>query len=97
MLAILLDSGSATGRAMNIVREACRSGVGIRGVFARNRELAQNTKEVGPAGAAEPSEADITPTLRLQVALNTADIRVLDHLVLSEQDVVSLSERPLMG
>ena len=82
---------------MNIVREACRSGVGIRGVFARNRELAQNTKEVGPAGAAEPSEADITPTLRLQVALNTADIRVLDHLVLSEQDVVSLSERPLMG
>tara|TARA_S200000501_G_C20800506_1_gene733795 strand:- start:586 stop:744 length:159 start_codon:yes stop_codon:yes gene_type:complete len=52
---------------------------------------------VGPAGAAEPSEADISPTPRLQVALNTADIRVLDHLVLSEQDVVSLSERRLMG
>ena len=82
---------------MNIVREALSKWGGTRGVSARSRELAQNTKEVGPAGAAEPSEADITPTPRLQVALNTADIRVLDHLVLSEQDVVSLSERLLIG
>ena len=52
---------------------------------------------MGLAGAAEPSEADITPTPRLQVALNTADIRVRDLLVLFEQDVVSLSERPLIG
>lgn len=49
-----------------------------------------------PSGAAEPSEADITVTRRLQAALNTVDIRVLDHLVLAEQDVVSLAERRLM-
>ena len=82
---------------MNIAREALSWWGGIRDVSACNRELAQNTKEVGPAGAAEPSEADITPTPRLQVALNTAYFRVLDHLVLSEQDVVSLLERPLLG
>ena len=46
--------------------------------------------------AAEPSEADITVTRRLQAALNTVDIRVLDHLVLAEQDVVSLAERRSM-
>ena len=45
---------------------------------------------------AEPSEADITVTRRLQAALNTVDIRVLDHLVLAEQDVVSLAERRSM-
>ena len=49
-----------------------------------------------PSGVAEPSEADITVTRRLQAALNTVDIRVLDHLVLAEQDVVSLAERRLM-
>ena len=69
----------------------------IRYVSVRSREVAQNTKEVGLAGSAEPSETDITLTPRLQVALNTADIRMLDYLVLSEQDVMSLSERRLMG
>ncbi len=49
-----------------------------------------------PSGVAEPREADITVTRRLPAALNTADIRVLDHLVLAEQDVVSLAECRLM-
>ncbi len=49
-----------------------------------------------PSSVAEPSEADITVTGRLQAALNTVDIRVLDHLVLAEQNVVSLAERRLM-
>ena len=49
-----------------------------------------------PSGVAELSEADITVTRPLQAALNTVDIRVLDHLVLAEQDVVSLAERRLM-
>ena len=49
-----------------------------------------------PSGVAEPSEADIIVTRRLQAALSTVDTRVLDHLVLAEQDVVSLAERYLM-
>ena len=49
-----------------------------------------------PSGVVEPSEADITVTRQLQAPLNTVDIRVLDHLVLAEQDVISLAERRLM-
>ena len=49
-----------------------------------------------PSGVVEPSEADITVTRPLQAPLNTVDIRVLDHLVLAEQDVISLAERRLM-
>ena len=49
-----------------------------------------------PSGVAEPSQADIGITRRLQAALQTADIRVLDHLVVAEAEVVSLAERNLL-
>ena len=48
------------------------------------------------SGVAEPSQADIGITRRLQAALQTADIRVLDHLVVAEAEVVSLAERNLL-
>ncbi|MEC8455244.1 MAG: JAB domain-containing protein [Pseudomonadota bacterium] len=48
-----------------------------------------------PSGVVEPSEANITLTRRLHAALNTGDIRVLVHLVLAEQNAVSLAERRL--
>ena len=47
---------------------------------------------MGLAGVTEPSEADVTATPQLQVALSTVDIRGL-----SEQGFVSLSERWMMG
>ena len=68
-----------------------RSGVGSA-VFLRGIEPVQKSEEVGLAGVVEPSEADVTVTPQLQVALNTVDIRVL-----SDQDFLSLSERPMMG
>ncbi|OEY65743.1 RadC family protein [Marinobacter sp. X15-166B] len=49
-----------------------------------------------PSGVAEPSQADIALTERLQDALGLVDIRVLDHLVVGHGDVVSLAERGLM-
>jgi len=49
-----------------------------------------------PSGVAEPSQADIGITRRLQAALQTVDIRVLDHLVVAEAEVVSLAERNLL-
>ena len=49
-----------------------------------------------PSGVAEPSQADIGITRRLQTALQTVDIRVLDHLVVAEAEVVSLAERNLL-
>lgn len=49
-----------------------------------------------PSGQAEPSEADRILTTRLTEALATVEIRVLDHLVVGDRDVVSFSERGLL-
>lgn len=46
-----------------------------------------------PSGYPEPSRADIEITLRLQDALALVDIRILDHLVVGAEGVVSLAER----
>ncbi|HDZ8847243.1 TPA: DNA repair protein RadC [Aeromonas veronii] len=46
-----------------------------------------------PSGYPEPSRADIEITLRLQNALALVDIRILDHLVVGTEGVVSLAER----
>lgn len=46
-----------------------------------------------PSGYPEPSRADIEITLRLQDALALVDIRILDHLVVGTEGIVSLAER----
>ena len=46
-----------------------------------------------PSGLAEPSGADRTITERLENALGTVDVRVLDHLVVGDGETVSFSER----
>ncbi len=46
-----------------------------------------------PSGVAEPSDADRRITRHLQDALGLIDIRVLDHLVIGDQDTVSFAER----
>ena len=48
-----------------------------------------------PSGVAEPSQADVRITRRLREALELVDIRVLDHLVIGEGEIVSLAERGL--
>lgn len=49
-----------------------------------------------PSGHAEPSQADIALTKRLQDALSTVDVRLLDHLVIGGTDAVSFAERALL-
>ncbi len=49
-----------------------------------------------PSGLAEPSQADIAITNRLKLALNTIDVRVLDHVVVGRMEVVSFAERGLL-
>jgi len=49
-----------------------------------------------PSGLAEPSQADIAITNRLKLALNTIDVRVLDHVVVGRGEVVSFAERGLL-
>lgn len=49
-----------------------------------------------PSGVAEPSQADHSITLRLQAALDLVDVRVLDHFIVGDGEVVSMAERGLM-
>ncbi|MDX2506010.1 MAG: DNA repair protein RadC [Gammaproteobacteria bacterium] len=46
-----------------------------------------------PSGIAEPSQADERITRRLKDALGLVDIRLLDHLIIGDGDIVSLAER----
>ena len=49
-----------------------------------------------PSGGAEPSQADERITRRLKSALELVDIRVLGHLVIGGDTVVSLASRGLL-
>lgn len=49
-----------------------------------------------PSGTAIPSEADKRITTRVIQALDTIDVRVLDHLVVGGIDIVSFAERGLL-
>jgi DNA repair protein RadC len=46
-----------------------------------------------PSGVAEPSQADIQITERLKAALALVDVRVLDHIVVTAVECVSLAQR----
>jgi DNA repair protein RadC len=49
-----------------------------------------------PSGVAEPSRADASLTARIKDALALIDVRVLDHFVVGDGEVVSLAERGLV-
>lgn len=49
-----------------------------------------------PSGVAEPSTADKNLTQQLSEALILIDVRVLDHLVIGDGEVVSFAERGLI-
>ena len=49
-----------------------------------------------PSGIAEPSQADIAITRKLKPAMQTIEVRVLDHLVIGAGEVVSFAERGLL-
>jgi DNA repair protein RadC len=49
-----------------------------------------------PSGLAEPSRADEYLTQTLKTALALIDVRVLDHLVVGQGQVVSMAERGLL-
>ncbi len=49
-----------------------------------------------PSGVAEPSRADEYLTQTLKTALQLVDVRVLDHIVVGQGQVVSMAERGLL-
>ncbi len=50
-----------------------------------------------PSGIAEPSDADKLITQRLKNALGLVDIRVLDHMIVGDKQVVSFAERGMLS
>ena len=70
------------------------------------REVVRRALELGaaamivahnhPSGVAEPSRADERITQQLKEALDLMDIRLLDHCVVGDAEVVSLAERGLL-
>jgi len=49
-----------------------------------------------PSGIAEPSASDEHITRKLISALNLVDVRVLDHFVVGDGEVISMAERGMM-
>ncbi|MDD5395498.1 MAG: DNA repair protein RadC [Thiothrix sp.] len=49
-----------------------------------------------PSGLSEPSSADRMLTDALKQALGLVDVRVLDHIVIGEQEALSFAERGLI-
>jgi DNA repair protein RadC len=62
----------------------------------RNNAAAVILAHNHPSGVAEPSQADELITFRIRDALALVDIRVLDHLVVGGNSVVSFAERGLI-
>nr|WP_297459672.1 DNA repair protein RadC [uncultured Halomonas sp.] len=75
-----LDSASVYPR--EVARRALELGAGAV-IFAHNH----------PSGVAEPSDADRRITTRLSEALGLFEIRVLDHFVVGDGEVISFAER----
>jgi len=49
-----------------------------------------------PSGVAEPSQADEVITRRLREALGLVEIRVLDHLIVAGDEIMSFAEQGLL-
>lgn len=72
------------------------AGVYPREVVRRSLELGANAVILAhnhPSGVAEPSRADRQITHRIVDALALVDIRVLDHMIIGDGEVMSFAER----
>ena len=49
-----------------------------------------------PSGIAEPSQSDRHITKRLQEALDLVGVRVIDHMIVGDKEVISFAERGLL-
>ncbi|MFN3305131.1 MAG: RadC family protein [Roseateles sp.] len=76
---------STTVHPREVVKRALALGAGAA-ILAHNH----------PSGHAEPSKADELLTQRLSEALALVDVRVVDHLVVGADEVVSFAERGLL-
>ena len=78
-----IDSASVHPR--EVLREALRLNAAAV-IFVHNH----------PSGIAEPSGSDLVITTRLKQVLAEIDVRVLDHMIVAAESVVSMAERGLL-
>ena len=73
------DAGSVAPNVRKIVENALRYNA-VLVALAHNH----------PSGVALPSDADIVATGRIREALDTVDIRLVDHIIVADDDYISL-------
>ncbi|MGO3768199.1 RadC family protein [Halomonas sp. AOP1-B1-8] len=76
---------SATVHPREVVKETLRHNAAAV-ILAHNH----------PSGVAEPSDADRRITDRLKSALELIDVRILDHMVVGQDQITSFAERGLI-
>lgn len=79
---------------------------GITGTLVDIRLVLKTALEVGatgivlvhnhPSGALKPSEADKQLTLKLSIAAKSLDIKVLDHLIITEKAYFSFADQSML-
>ncbi len=62
----------------------------------RHRAVAVVLAHNHPSGGVQPSRADQTLTLTLKAALALVDVRVLDHVIVSAKETLSMAEQGLL-
>ncbi|MET7028422.1 RadC family protein [Sediminicola luteus] len=88
MLSALLSKGGITGTLVDVrlvLKQALELGaVGL--ILAHNH----------PSGTLKPSEADKKVTSKLKLAAEALDIKVLDHVIITQQDYFSFADNAML-
>ncbi|NRB83343.1 MAG: DNA repair protein RadC [Winogradskyella sp.] len=89
-----------------VIRKNQLSKGGITGTLVDVRLVLKNALEVGatalilchnhPSGTLKPSEADKAVTTKLKTAAKSLDIKVLDHLIITEKAYFSFADEELI-
>ncbi|NNE02685.1 MAG: DNA repair protein RadC [Eudoraea sp.] len=90
----------------SIIHKAQLSKGGITGTLVDVRLVLKKALELGavalilahnhPSGTLKPSESDKRITNKLIAASNTMDIKVLDHLIITEKDYFSFADQQIL-
>ena len=92
--------------ANNILQKAQISKGGITGTLVDVRLVIKKALEIGatslilahnhPSGTLKPSKADLALTKKMTLAANSLDLKVLDHLIITEKAYFSFADENLL-
>jgi len=95
-----------TNNSNKVIQKQLLSKGGITGTLADVRLVLKNALELGatglilahnhPSGTLKPSESDKQLTQKLKMAAQSLDIKVLDHLIVTEKEYFSFADENLI-